>query len=659
MCGIAGFWTCRHDRDSAATVRMMGDSICHRGPDDCGDWVDESAGIALGHRRLSVIDLSPEGRQPMFSPSGRYVMVFNGEVYNYERLREQLPGVRWRGSSDTEVMLAAFEAWGLEAALQRFIGMFAFALWDRKNRSLSLVRDRLGIKPLYYGCSDGTFVFGSELKALVAHPDFHGSVDRSAVALLLRHGYVPEPYSIFAGVSKLAPGCVLTLCAAAESDTRPRPYWSLRDVVGRGQASPFRGKDGEAVEALRALLQDAVCLRMIADVPLGAFLSGGIDSSLVVAMMQGQSSGQVKTFTVGYDDDAVDESAYASAVARHLGTEHTEITATAADALALVPRIPTLYDEPFADASQIPTLLVSQLTRRHVTVSLSGDGGDELFGGYLRYRKIADWWGKVRRIPRGLRVSFARAVEGISMALPENAYTLVSKGIPLSTAGDPGVGPAGKLVAVLGAADLQSFYVRMNCYWQDPSAAALDAFEPPTNCVGPMPDLPDAYSAMMYLDTLTYLPHDILTKVDRASMSVALEARVPFLDHRVVEFAWTLPLRFKVRGGQQKWLLRRLLEEFVPPELTSRPKMGFSVPLESWLRGPLRDWTEHLLDRRTLRGQGFVRDDLVRRMWDEHCRGRNRANYLWPVLMLTAWYEALAERMSAAASCAASGSRVN
>lgn len=656
MCGLVGFFQAPDRSASALTALLsrMTDSIAHRGPDDSGAWVDAESGVALGHRRLSILDLSPQGHQPMVSASGRYVIVFNGEIYNHRALRKELElspspqsspagyqAIGWRGHSDTEVMLAAFERWGTDAALTRFNGMFAFALWDRYERVLHLARDRFGEKPLYYGWMGDTFLFGSELKALKTHPAWYGEIDRGAVALYIRHNYVPAPYSIYRGIRKLLPAHVLSIpIVNGKRDTpQSRPYWSAKVVAEAGVRHPFAGTEAEAVESLDGLLRDAIALRMEADVPLGAFLSGGIDSSTVVALMQAQSAHSVRTFSIGFFEAGYDEARHARAVAKHLGTEHTELYVAAAEAMAVVPRLPEIYDEPFADSSQIPTFLVSQMTRQHVTVALSGDGGDELFGGYNRYFWGRDIWRLVGRIPKWARAAMARGLTALAPQRWDEIFAAVQPILPRRLRATLPGDKLQKLAGVLACSSLEEMY-RGLISQGEPESAVLGASEPPTALTdhGQWADVSDFTQRMMFLDLVSYLPDCILAKVDRASMAVSLEARVPLLDHRVTEFAWTLPLVMKIRNGQGKWPLRRVLDKYVPKELIERPKMGFGVPIDVWLRGPLRDWAENLLSDSRLRQEGYFDPAPIRQKWAEHVSGRRNWQYsLWGVLMFQAW----------------------
>ncbi len=646
MCGITGFWqnAGEGEFELRSLTRRMAAQVAYRGPDDADEWIDHTCGISLGFRRLAIVDLSSAGRQPMQSASGRYVIIFNGEVYNFAAVRSELEqlGHGFRGGSDTEVLLTAIEEWGLPRAIQRFVGMFAFALWDRQERALHLVRDRLGIKPLYYGWHSGTFLFGSELKALAAHPAFHAEIDRDALALYMRHGYVPAPYAIYRGIHKLPPGTILTLRSQADVAAMPEPFWSAREVVEDGLANPFPYGESEAIAELDALLRDAVALRMIADVPLGAFLSGGIDSSTVVALMQAQSARPVKTFTIGFHEAGYDEAANAAAVAGHLGTDHTSLYVTPEEARAVIPQLPTMFDEPFADSSQIPTFLVSQLARRQVTVSLSGDGGDELFGGYNRYFWGRSIWRKIGWAPPAARTFGSRAITALSPGSWDRQFSRFDSLLPGAlrqrTPGDK----LHKLAGVLAAESPEELYRGLVSQWKQTDEVVVDACEPPTAITdrSRWAALPDFTQRMMFLDLISYLPDDILTKVDRASMAVSLEARVPLIDHRVVAFAASVPLSMKVRDGQGKWLLRQVLYRYVPKALIERPKMGFGVPIDVWLRGPLREWAEELLDERRLRNEGFFHPAPIRQKWQEHLTGTRNWQYpLWNVLQFQAWLE--------------------
>jgi asparagine synthase (glutamine-hydrolysing) len=648
MCGIAGLLTRTQPTESLEmAARHMANAIGHRGPDDFGVWSDAGCGVAVAHRRLSIVDLSPAGHQPMTSHDGRFVVVFNGEVYNHMELRAELEGggaaPPWRGHSDTETLLAAIVAWGVEATLKRLVGMFAFALWDRSSRQLVLARDRLGEKPLYYGWQGDTFMFASELKALRVHPEFRPEVDRDVLSLYLRHNYVPAPYSIYKGIFKLAPGAFLTLCEADQRGVLPRLtlYWRAFDAA----IQPVREfpDDVAAVDELDNRLRRSIAGQMVADVPLGAFLSGGIDSSVVVALMAAQASRPVKTFTIGFHESSYNEAEQAHAVAAHLGCEHTELYVTPEQAMAVIPRLPSLYDEPFADSSQIPTFLVAQLARQHVTVSLSGDGGDELFSGYNRYLWASRIWQYCRVTPHALRASLAKAMTrpspGAWNRLFDMARFAVPAGLRYANPGDK----LHKLAEMLGAHSPEEVYLSLVSQWKRPADIVRGAVELPTVLTDSeqWPPLADFTSRMMYLDQMSYMPDDILVKVDRAAMGVSLETRVPMLDHRLVEFAWRLPMRMKIRNGQSKWLLRQVLYRYVPKELIERPKMGFGVPIDSWLRGPLKDWAEALLSRERLERDGYFNADPIRARWEEHLTGRrNWAYHIWTVLMFQAWLSA-------------------
>lgn len=652
MCGFVGFLGGVPPYDGAGdmdVLRRMNDTIAHRGPDDAGYWHDTDCRIGLGHRRLSIIDLSPAGHQPMQSASCRYMIAFNGEIYNHLLLREQLEsGGRapvWRGHADTETLLAGFDAWGIQGTIGRAIGMFAFAVWDRETSTLTLARDRIGEKPLYYGWqgngSRAVFVFGSELKALRAHPSFEQKINRGALSLQLRHNYIPAPYSIYEGIAKLQPGSLLTV-SLKQREPKVTRYWSGFEATESGVANPFAGTAEQAVDELEILLKDAVRQQMMADVPLGAFLSGGIDSSTVVALMQVQSSRPVKTFSIGFHEEGYNEAEHAKAVAKHLGTEHTELYVTAGQAMAVIPRLPTLYDEPFSDSSQIPTFLVSQLARQHVTVSLSGDAGDELFCGYNRYQMTANLWSKMSAGPLPLRRLAAKGLTSVSPQswnkLAGAVESLLPRSLRFANVGDK----LHKGAGVLDSQSVDALYSRLASHWQVPAAVVVDGYEPPTllSSAAHIGSGLDNVQRMMALDMLTYLPDDILVKVDRAAMGVSLETRVPFLDHRVVEFAWRLPQSVKLRDGQTKWALRQVLYRHVPRALIERPKMGFGVPIGDWLRGPLQEWAESLLDQSRLKNDGFFHVEAIRGKWREHLSGqRNWQYHLWDVLMFQAWLQ--------------------
>jgi asparagine synthase (glutamine-hydrolysing) len=644
MCGLTGYWQTPGAPEWAMCeqVKCMADTVTHRGPDDSGAWVDPAAGIALGFRRLAILDLSPTGHQPMFSADGRYVVIFNGEIYNYRDLRAELEqrGIRFRGSSDTEVILEGCSIWGPEATIPRLWGMFALALWDRQERVLILARDRVGKKPMYYTQMNDAFIFGSELKALRAHPAFQAEIDRDALALYLRFGYVPSPHSIYQGVHKLPPGHYAVVREARRPELHC--YWDARRVVETGLARQLNLSDAEAIEGLDALLRDAVARRMIADVPLGALLSGGLDSSIVVALMQAQSSIPVKTYTIGFHVAEYNEAEAAKAVARHLGTDHAELYVTPQETQDVIPRLPQLYDEPFADSSQIPTFLVCELARRHVTVSLSGDGGDELFGGYTRYLWAEGIWKRLRYLPQPARQLAAGAIRQASPARWDAVYAGIEPLLPprlrQSLPGDK----LYKLAGMLPSANQDRLYHRLVSLWKTPDELVIGGHEPASLLTDASirRNIPNFTERMMFLDLVTYLPDDILVKVDRASMGVSLEARAPLLDHRVVEWVWQLPLTLKKRDGRSKWLLRQVLYRYIPPELIDRPKTGFGVPIDVWLRGSLREWAEALLDEKRLRREGFLRPEAIRSTWADHLSGQRNEQYrLWAILMFQAWRE--------------------
>jgi asparagine synthase (glutamine-hydrolysing) len=641
MCGIAGFVDRSATSEQAlASLRRMTDSIRYRGPDAEGAWFDEQLRVGFGHRRLSIVDLSAAGSQPMVSASARYVITYNGEIYNHAQIREELvqarPGTGFRGHSDTEVMLAAFEVWGIERALQKFNGMFAFALLDREERRLHLMRDRIGEKPLYYAQFGRTFVFASELKAMKQHASWRAPIDRASLASYLRYGYVTAPRSIYEGVHKLLPGGWLTVeLSSPEVATSLRQYWAAAEVAARGASERLDISDAEALTQLSGLLHDAVGMRMVADVPLGAFLSGGIDSSTVVGIMQKLSPTPVKTFAIGFGEARFNEAESARAVAQHLKTEHTELYVTPRDALDVVPQLPHMYDEPFADSSQIPTYLVSKLARRHVTVSLSGDGGDELFCGYDRYQIAPNIWRGLERSPVWMRRVAVSGIRAMPMGVWNGLGALLPERLTAGRMGDRML----KLADRFAMENFAAIYDSLLALWQQPELALAGAGNG-GRLVAPirLQRLPNQYEQMMAFDLDTYLPDDILVKVDRASMAVSLEARVPLLDHRLIEFAWRLPLHMKRREGTFKWLLRQVLYTLVPRQLVDRPKQGFGVPIELWLRKELRDWACDLLDERKLQQDGFLNHELIARLLREHLSGRRSwTSQLWTALTFQAW----------------------
>ena len=657
MCGFAGYITKNANvlSNAEAVANVMAQSIKHRGPNDSGIWVDVNEGVALAHRRLSIVDLSPAGHQPMVSKSGRYVIAFNGEIYNHSELRLELDKLDkvnpktleannkcWNGHSDTETLLAGFEAWGIEITLKKTVGMFAISLWDRHEKVLTLARDRMGEKPLYYGFQKNTFMFGSELKALKAHPDFLSEIDRGVLCLYLRHCYIPAPYSIYKGIQKLLPGTYLQIQLADDASVQllsPKVYWSMTEVVAEGLSRPFVGSDAEAIAAVDSQLKQSVSLQMTADVPLGAFLSGGVDSSVVVALMQAQTSQSVKTFSIGFDETGYNEAEYAKAVAKHLGTKHTELYVTAVDAMNVIPLLAEIYDEPFADSSQIPTFLVSKMAKEHVTVSLSGDAGDELFCGYNRYL-LADTWKKIECLPLPLRQSAGHLIKTLSPESWDKVFYQLRRVKKLqNNMGQKLEKFANRLVKVDG---INPLYYSLVSEINQPEDVVIGAKEPETwlTKTGIKAEFKDAKQHMMFMDAMTYLPDDILVKVDRASMVNSLETRVPFLDHRVVELAWKLPINMKMRNGRTKWILREVLYQYVPRSLIERPKAGFGIPLGEWLRGPLSCWVESLINEQRLHKEGYFDVSYVRDLWRLHLSGQcNHQSLLWNILMFQVWLE--------------------
>lgn len=637
MCGIAGalYRAATRSEEIEKNLAAMLGPIFHRGPDAGGTWSDAQSGIGLAHRRLAIVDLSEAGRQPMVSKSGRYTIVFNGEIYNHPQIRIDVGATEWRGHSDTETLLAGFDKWGIQATVQKAVGMFAFAVWDAQTHKLILCRDRMGEKPLYYGWfgtgNNRIFLFGSDLAALRAHPAFEAPVDRNALCTFLRFNCIGQDQSIYAGVNKLLPGTILEVSDQGSAET-PTAYWSFESAVAAGKNTPFAGSATEAVDRLEALIRTSLAGQMVADVPLGAFLSGGVDSSAIVALMQTQSERPIKTFTIGFEDRQFNEATYAKDVAHHLGTDHTELYVTAEQARAVIPDLPRMYSEPFADSSQIPTALVSQLARQHVTVALSGDAGDELFGGYNRYLMTDKLWGKLSKIPTPLRRAMAKAIYSANPATLNRLFGF----LPMSHPGDK----LHKGAALLDSGDIDELYLRMVSQWNDPASVVIGGHDVSRSTAADMRSAAriSDIEHMMAVDTLTYLPDDILTKVDRAAMAFSLETRVPLLDHNIVEFAWSLPLDVKLRNGTGKWPLREVLYRHVPKRLIERPKMGFGVPLGDWLRGPLREWGADLLSSARVHNDGFFDQKKILEKWDEHQSGkRSWQHQLWCILMFQAW----------------------
>ncbi len=649
MCGFAGVVIDKSTAKlSQSIIEKMGDSISHRGPDSSGVWLDAEIGIAMVHRRLSILDLSPSGHQPMQSSSGRFTLVFNGEIYNHLSIRSQISDAyQWRGHSDTETILAGFEIWGIKNTIQKSTGMFSLAVWDAKEKSLSLFRDRIGEKPLYYGWQNGSFLFGSELKSLIVHPSFQHEIDRNSLSLFMRYGYVPSPASIYKGIQKLAPASFIELFPYSNSFRNeetpvPAEYWSLAEVVSDGQKRSDLMNSIEIQEKLDFLLREVIDQQMVADVPVGAFLSGGIDSSTIVAIMQTLSRKKIKTFSVGIEAEGYNEAPYAKEIAEFLGTDHTELFFSDKEARNIIPDLPGIYDEPFSDPSQIPTFYLSQVSRKDVAVSLSGDAGDELFAGYNRYF-LGDLIHKINRnLPRPLMKALTSAVYRISPQIWDTCFSPIKSFLPTNISTRPIGDRLHKLAKIFQQSDFMSTYVAMMSHWQDPSKIVINGSDSinqsslrnlSSNC-------DDLFHKMMAFDTVTYLPDDILVKVDRAAMSCSLETRLPFLNHHLVEFAWQIPLSMKIKNGKGKSVLRNVLYKYIPQELFDRPKTGFGLPIHSWLRGPLREWAESLLNESRLKNQGYLETAPITEKWQQHLSGhRNWHLQLWNVLIFQSWFE--------------------
>ena len=648
MCGITGFYSKSKFKFDDAIIKMN-KAIYHRGPDSGSSWFSMNSGIVLGHQRLSILDLSDAGSQPMQSNSGRFILTYNGEIYNHLEIRSELKTnnskIKWRGNSDTETLIEAIDFWGIETSLKKIEGMFAFGIWDQKEQSLILARDRIGEKPLYFGWQgDGdnkVFIFGSELKALKVHPQFKGFINRDVITLLLRHNYIPAPYSIYKNIFKLTPGHYLKLNKNnLEKNELPisKKYWSLTEAAINGKNNQLKQNEEEIQQDLEKLLKLSVKKQMISDVPLGAFLSGGIDSTTIVALMQSISNTPVKTFTIGFNENEYSEAEYAKKISKHLGTDHTELYVSSKDALNVIPKLPNIYDEPFSDSSQIPTFLVSKLTKQHVKVALSGDGGDELFCGYNRYLMTSKYWKIFRLMPLYIRKILASGFRSISV----NKWNMISSNLPILNK-YPNFGhKIHKGADVLELETIDKLYYFLSSHWQNPTELVIGSKEPGTLLNKFKPGLEGLgyQEQMMALDFITYLPNDILVKVDRAAMSSSLETRIPFLNHDLIEYVWKIPHSLKFRNGQGKWILRQILNKYVPKNLTDRPKMGFGVPIDIWLRGPLRDWAENLLDKKKLDDKGYFNSKLIREKWQEHNSGKRNCQYdLWNVLMFQAWLE--------------------
>lgn len=630
MCGIVGYWTKK--TISSEDIYNMSLALSHRGPDDSGIWTDNN-GLIIAHRRLSILDLSSAGHQPMESHCGRYVLIFNGEIYNHLDLRKEInksnSKIYWKGHSDTETLLYAISIWGFKKTLCKLNGMFAIALFDKKDSKLLLARDHLGQKPLYYGYNNNRFLFGSELKAIKNHSSFISEIDRESLSLQFKFNYIPAPKTIYKGIKKLLPGTYLEISLSGIEDTHsPEPFWSFLDVVKHGTRNQFINDEKSIITKLDSILGVSVKSQLISDVPLGAFLSGGIDSSLIVALMQKYSSQPVKTFTIGFKEKNRNEAGFAKQIAKYLGTDHTEVYVNAQDALDTIPILPTLYDEPFSDSSQIPTYLVSKITKRKVKVALSGDGADELFGGYNRHFRTYKWWSRINHIPKFARNSLSKVIDSAPLFFLDSISSENQKGLAHK---------AQQISKVLSANNTLALYDKFVTHWDDAESIVIKDDGVLDFDIPSVEFLSDV-ELIMALDTLNYLPNDILTKIDRSSMGVSLETRVPYLDPAVVAFAWKTPLDMKFRNGQGKWVLRQVLQKYLPKELFDRPKMGFGVPLDEWLRGPLRDWAEDLLREDRLIQEGYLRPIPIRKKWNEHISGKKNWQYLlWDILMFQAW----------------------
>jgi asparagine synthase (glutamine-hydrolysing) len=648
MCGVTGFLGGEKSynlNDSSPIINSMLNKIHHRGPDDHGYWSDSNKGVNLGHKRLSIVDLSQTGHQPMHSISKRYVVVFNGEIYNHMKLRQNLvkenKSSNWVGTSDTETLLAGFDAWGIEKTITNCIGMFSLAIWDKANKTLNLIVDRIGEKPMYYGWQGvgktKTFLFGSELKALKEHPAFEKNINRDSLSLLMRHSYISHPNSIWKGIHKLEPGTILTI-SLNSSEPKLTKYWSAEQTIKNGRLTNNHLSKEEAISQLDILLKDIISKQMLADVPVGAFLSGGVDSSTIAAHMQAQSTSKIKTFTIGFNEDKQNEAEYAKKIAAHLGTEHTELILSSTDAKNIIPMIPTIYDEPFADSSQIPTYLVSKLARNEVKVALTGDGADEMLCGYNRYQVSNRLWSKFSGIPHNLRKIGSKTISSI----PSGVLNSLHRVFPMVNKSNNFSDRVYKGARLLQSKNFDQFYLDFISYWDNPESLIINSKEPKTSLNRNLESIENMtdIDRMMYLDLLSYLPGDILTKVDRASMAVSLETRLPFLDHRLIEFAWSLPNEYKYNNGQTKWILKEVLNKYIPKNLYDRPKQGFGIPINEWLKGSLKEWGEDLLSEEKLENQGFFDAKKVRKKWIEHQSGKsNWQHQLWNVLMFQSWLE--------------------